>query len=208
MMATTRPCTPSPAGKTTGTRNLSTAVTGRCYDQRVMHRLTSALLLGGGVLLASYISAPAAPTLEPPRASVAAVTEIDALAPLADDVAQETARLRARLAAVPAVPVARRDPFNFGAVRPERPTRPVTVSTADIAPVVEAAPAIAWPALVAVLTEGSDTPVFTAVLGVGDDIEMVKSGTAVGGFQVSDITSTSVELIHVATNTVTRLSIR
>src|SRR3990167_5709223 len=98
-MATTRPCAPSPAGKTTGTRNLSTAVTGRCYDQRVMHRLTSALLLGGGVLLASYISAPAAPTPEPPRVSLATTAEIDSIAPLADDVAQETERLRARLTA-------------------------------------------------------------------------------------------------------------
>lgn len=207
-MATTRPCTPSPAGKTTGTRNLSTAVTGRCYDQPVMHRLTSALLLGGGVLLASYISAPAAPTPESPRVSLATTAEIDALAPFVDDVAQETERLRARLTAVPAVPVARRDPFNFGSVRrPERPAPPTPEPQLET-PVVDVAPAIAWPSLVAVLTDGGETPVFTGVLGVGDGIEIVKKGATLGGFQISDITSTSLELIHVATNTVTRLSIR
>ena len=173
-----------------------------------MHRLASALLLGGGVLLASYISAPAAPTPEPPRISPATVAEIDALVPLADDVAQETERLRARLAVAPAVPVARRDPFNFGAVRrPDRPARTVSVREPE-APAVEAAPAIAWPSLVAVLTEGGDTPVFTAVLGEGDGIALVKKGGEAGGFTVRDVTSTSVELVHVATNAVTRLSIR
>lgn len=173
-----------------------------------MHRLTSALLLGGGVLLASYISAPAAPTPEPPRVSTAAMAEIDALAPFADDVAQETERLRARLTAMPAVPVARRDPFNFGAGRRlDRPARTVPAPRPET-PAVEAAPAIVWPALVAVLTDGGETPVFTGVLGVGDGIEMVRKDATLGGFRIGDITSTSVELIHVATNTVTRLSIR
>ena len=173
-----------------------------------MHRLTSALLLGGGVLLASYISSPAAPTPAPRRVSLATMAAIDALAPLADDVAQETERLRARLTAAPAVPVARRDPFNFGAVRrPERPAPPASVPQPEAA-VVKAAPAIAWPSLVAVLTEGGDTPVFTAVLGVDDGIAMLKKGGETGGFVIRDVTSTSVELVHVATTTVTRLSIR
>lgn len=173
-----------------------------------MHRLTSALLLGGGVLLASYISAPAAPTPEPPRVSLATTAEIDSIAPLADDVAQETERLRARLTAAPAVPVARRDPFNFGAVRrPERPAPSARMPQPERS-VVDAAPPIAWPSLVAVLTDGGETPVFTAVLGVGDAVEILKKGDATGGFQISDVTSTSVELVHVATATVTRLSIR
>lgn len=166
------------------------------------------MLLGGGVLLASYISAPAAPTPEAPRVSLATMAEIDALAPFADDVAQETERLRARLAAVPAAPVARRDPFNFGAGRrPERPAR-TNPRPHNETPVVEATPAIAWPVLVAVLTDAGETPVFTGVLGAGDGITMVKRGAILGGFRIGDITSTSVELIHVATHTVTRLSIR
>ena len=173
-----------------------------------MPRLTSALLLGGGVLLASYISAPAAPTPESPRVSLATTAEIDSLAPLVADVAQETERLRARLAAVPAVPVARRDPFNFGAVRrPERPAPSAPKPQSELS-VADAAPAIAWPSLVAMLTDGGETPVFTAVLGLGDAVEVLKKGDATGGFQIRDVTSTSVELVHVATNTVTRLSIR
>lgn len=173
-----------------------------------MHRLTSALLLGGGVLLASYISAPAAPTPAPLRVSLAATAEINALAPLADDVAQETERLRARLTAVPAVPVARRDPFNFGAVRrPDRSAPSAVEPARDTGPVPEVTPAITWPSLVAVLTEGGDTPVFTAVIGVGDGIAILKKGGEAGGFVIREVTSTSVELVHVATTTVTRLSI-
>ena len=45
-----------------------------------MHRLSSALLLGGAVLLTSYISAPAAPT---PAPVLASAEEIDAIAELA-----------------------------------------------------------------------------------------------------------------------------
>lgn len=173
-----------------------------------MHRLTSALLLGAGVLFTSYISAPAAPTPAPARVSPAELAEIEAMVPLAQDVAQETDRLRARLAAAPAPPVARRDPFNFGAVR--RPDRPVAPAAhAELrAPAVEAAPPIAWPSLVAVLTTAGDAPVFTAVLGIGDGVEMLKKGGEINGFLVRDVTPSSVELIHVATTTVTRLSLR
>lgn len=170
-----------------------------------MHRLTSALLLGGGVLLASYISAPAAPTPAPARVPPGMIAEIDALAPIAGDVAQQTDQLRARLNAPPPAPVARRDPFNFGAVRrPERPAAPSTTR----APEPESAPAIAWPSLVAVLTDNGDSPGRSAVFGVGDAVEILKSGASFGGFLVRDVTATTVELVHVATNTVTRLSIR
>jgi len=173
-----------------------------------MYRLTWALLLGAGVLLTSYISAPAAPTPASARVSLAELAEIEALVPLAQDVAQETDRLRARLSAAPVAPVARRDPFNFGSVRrPDRPVAPAAHAQLR-APAVEAAPPIAWPSLVAVLTAAGDAPVFTAVLGIGDGIEMLKKGSEANGFLVRDVTSSSVELIHVATTTVTRLSLR
>lgn len=190
-----------------------------------MHRLRSALLLGGAVLLTSYISAPAAPTPAPARASAAEVDAIEAVAPVAraatqetapikaatqetapiNDATQEAARLRARLAVVPEKPVVQRDPFSFG-TRP-RSTRPAAVvpepqpETLDVAP----PPLLVWPKLVALLTDNGK---MTAVLGVGDAVEMLKAGESAGGFLVRDITSTSIEVVHVATSVATRLTLR
>jgi len=173
-----------------------------------MHRLTSALLLGGALLLASYINAPAAPT--PARAPIApeALAEIDALAPLADDVAQEADRLRARLSAVPEKPVARRDPFSFGPAK--RPARRAEAEPAPepVVPAIEKQSAIAWPTLVALLADHAAPAALTAVLAVGDAVEILKAGDTIAGFQVTAVTATTVELVHVATSAVTRLSLR
>lgn len=173
-----------------------------------MPRLSSALLLGGALLLASYINAPAAPTPAPAPIAPEALAAIDAMAPLAADAAQEVERLRARLSAVPEKPVARRDPFTFGAAkRPSRRAeaeRPVEPS----APPVDESPVIEWPTLVALLTDHAAPAALTAVLAAGDSVEMLKAGDTIGGFQVTDVTATSVELRHIATSAVTRLSIR
>jgi hypothetical protein len=172
-----------------------------------MKRLTSALLLGGGVLLVSYISAPAAPTPAVAPVPLAVMMDIDATAPLAAELTQETEQLRARLTNVPASPTAKRDPFNFGVMRrTPRPAAPVTAAPEVVAE--PSAPPIAWPSLVAVLTSGGETPTHTAVLGVGDSIEMLTVGGTHNGFLVTGVTATSVELVHAATNTATRLSIR
>ena len=173
-----------------------------------MHRLRSALLLGGAVLLTSYISAPAAPTPLPARASDAEIHAIDASTPLIADVAQETERLRARLAVVPEQSVPRRDPFTFGSSSRAK-GRPAKASEPDsAAPEVEAPPAIAWPTLVALLTDKGVAGTTTAVLAVGDAVEMLKAGETAGGFMVREITSTSIEVVHVATSSVTWLTLR
>lgn len=173
-----------------------------------MHRLTSALLLGGALLLASYINAPAAPTPAPARVAPEELAEIDAMAPLAVDVAQEADRLRARLSAVPEKPVARRDPFSFGAAK--RPSRRAEAESAPVpvAPAVENKSTMAWPTLVALLTENAAPAPLTAVLAIGDAVEILKAGDTIAGFQVTAITATTVELVHVATSAVTRLSLR
>lgn len=170
-----------------------------------MHRLTSALLLGGAVLLTSYISAPAAPTPAPVRASAAEIGAIAELAPLAGDAAQETERLRARLAVVPDKPAPQRDPFRFGSA--PRPARRAASSIApeSTEPVIDAVPAIAWPKLVALLTEKD---AITAVLAVGDAVEMLKAGETTGGFLIREVTSTAIEVVHVATSVTTRLALR
>jgi hypothetical protein len=129
------------------------------------------------------------------------------MTPLAADVTQETQQLRARLVITPAPPIAQRNPFTFGEVR--RPERRAVPPPAPVP--VPAAPAeaiIAWPSLVAVLTDGGVTPARSAVFGVGDAVEILKAGGTFGGFLVREVTPTGVELVHVATNTVTRLSIR
>ena len=174
-----------------------------------MSRLRSALLLGGTVLLMSYISAPAAPTPAPARASETEMRAIDATAPVASNATQETAKLRARLAVVPEKPIPQRDPFSFGTTSrvPKRATvapepEPVVPSLSiEVAP----PPPLVWPKLVALLTDNGK---ITAVLGVGDAVEVLKAGEMAGGFLVREITSTSIELVHVATSVTTRLTLR
>jgi hypothetical protein len=169
-----------------------------------MHRLRSALLLGGVVLLASYISAPAAPTPAPLPVPVTEIDAIDANAPIAADAVQEAARLRARLATVQEKPAPQRDPFSFGAA----PKSPRRAAAAPEPPPVFApieAPPIEWPKLVALLT---DKGVVTAVLGVGEAVELLKAGESVSGFVIREISATSVEVVHVATSTATRLTLR
>ena len=169
-----------------------------------MHRLSSALLLGGAVLLTSYISAPAAPTPAPVLASVEELHAIAELAPLAGDVSQEAERLRARLAVVPERSVPQRDPFSFGSA-PRRARKEAAPVPDPVEPVTDSAPAIDWPKLVALLTEKD---AITAVLAVGDAVEMLKAGQTVGGFLIREVTSSAIEVVHVASSATTRLSLR
>ena len=170
-----------------------------------MTRLKSAVLLGGTVLLMSYISAPAAPTPAPRRATETEMRAIDAMAPVIDDATQETARLRARLAVVPEKPVTQRDPFSFGTTSrvPKRAT--AAPEPEPVVPDVPPPPPLVWPKLVALLTDNGK---ITAVIGVGDAVEILKAGESAGGFLVREITSTSIEVVHVATAVTTRVTLR
>lgn len=170
-----------------------------------MSRLRSLLLLGGTVVVMSYISAPAAPTPPLARASEVEMRAIDAMAPVGVDAEQETAKLRARLAIVPEKPAPQRDPFSFGTTSkvPKRATP--APEPLPVAPEIAPPPPIVWPKLVALLT---DSGKITAVLGVGDSVEMLKAGDTAGGFLVREITATSIEVVHVATSTATRLMLR
>ncbi len=173
-----------------------------------MHRLTSAFLLGGAVLLTSYINAPAAPTPPPTPVSPAEMAAIDAMKPLIEEVVQQTERLKARLTPVPAEPVASRNPFGFGNRTRTTPSTPDAEATPEPAAVIESAPAIAWPTLVALLTGKGEASTLSAVLALGDTVEILTTGATVGGFEVREITATSVELVHVASSSTTRLTLR
>ena len=170
-----------------------------------MSRLRSLLLLGGTVLVMSYISAPAAPTPAPPRPSDEQVRAIHAAAPIVDSAEQEAAQLRARLAVVPPSAEPRRDPFSFGS-KPREPKRVETSAPPSDPPVeMPAPPPLVWPKLVALLTDNGKV---TAVLGIGDAVEMLEAGEAAGGFLVREITASSIEVVHVATSVATRLTLR
>ena len=170
----------------------------------VMSRLRSWLLLGGTVVLMSYISAPAAPTPSPQPPSREQVRAIDGTAPVAAELTQETAQLRARLAVVPQNPEPRRDPFTFGAT-PRAPKRVTTEAPDIVAPETPPPPPIVFPKLVALLTDNGKV---TAVLGIGDTVEMLKAGESAGGFTVREITSSSIEVVHVASSVAQRLTLR
>lgn len=172
----------------------------------MIRRLRTALVLGGAVVLTSYISAPAAPTPARSRTSAIEVDAIATAAPLVTDAAQETTKLRERLATVPERPAPRRDPFSFGK-SPRTPRAATAAAPEQEREVVETvpAPALVWPKLVALLT---DKDKITAVLGVGDSVEMFQVGQTTGEFLIREITATSVEIVHVATSVATRLTLR
>lgn len=172
-----------------------------------MPRLTSALLLGAGVLVTTWVSAPAAPTAPPVRVSAEDMAEITAMAPIAAEVEQEVERLRAQLAAVPQMPTPTRDPFSFGAPRPSprvRTAPPVEPEPAT-EPVVEAPPAIVWPTLTAVMAESTGQ---TAVIAWGDAIEFLKSGESYKDFRVVSVSGSSIDVHHIPSNTTKTLTLR
>lgn len=173
---------------------------------RLMSRFTTASLLAAGVLVTTWVSAPAAPTAPPPEVSAEDMLRIEAVAPLAAEINQEVERLRAQLVAVPQAPEPSRDPFTFGARRPA--PRPLVAAPAS-APVetapVELPPAVLWPTLAAVMAEEAG---HTAVVGWGDDVEFLKAGDTFKGFRVVSVSSGSIELRHEPSGALRTLTLR
>lgn len=171
-----------------------------------MSRFTTATLLAAGVLVTTWVSAPAAPTAPPPEVSAEDMLRIESMAPLAAEIDQEVDRLRAQLAAVPQMPQPRRDPFTFGARRPApRPAiaapepEPVETPAADIAP------AVLWPTLAAVMADAAGN---TAVIGWGDAIEFLKIGDTFKEFHVVAVSAASIELRHEPTGALKTIALR
>jgi hypothetical protein len=173
---------------------------------RSMSRFTTASLLAAGVLVTTWVSAPAAPTAPPPEVSAEDMLRIEAMAPVAAEIDQEVERLRAQLVAVPQAPDPRRDPFTFGARRPApRPVVAVPASEPIEAPPVELPPAVLWPTLAAVMAETTGT---TAVVAWGDSIEFLKSGDTFKDFRLVAVASGSIELRHEPTGTLKTIALR
>jgi hypothetical protein len=171
-----------------------------------MPRFRTALLLGVGVLVTTWVSAPAAPTAPPAPVSVEDMARIDALAPIAEELDQEVDRLRAQLATVPKAPEPRRDPFSFGGRRPApREAEPVIFSEVAVEAPVELPPAVLWPTLAAVMVEPTGT---TAVVAWGDAIEFLKADSTFKDFRVVAISGSTLELRHEPSGTLRTLSLR
>jgi hypothetical protein len=174
---------------------------------RQMQRLTTAIVLCAGVLVTTWVSAPAAPTAPPILVSDAEMAVIEATAPAAEVLDQEVARLRAQLAVIPHQPEPRRDPFSFGR-RVPAPVESVPAATEwpDIVePAVPVAPELLWPTLAAVMADDTGA---TAVLAWGDAIEFVTPGDAFGEFRVTSVTARTVELHHAASKTTKTITLR
>jgi hypothetical protein len=173
-----------------------------------MPRIASLTLIGLVVIATTWVAAPAAPTPAPVRVSEAEMAEITAMVPLASEVDQQVERLRARMAKAPEPPAPRRDPFAFGAPRPE----PVVAVAADV-PVVDAPtaaePEMLWPTLAAVMTEPAAEGVTrTAVLGWGDSVEFLAAGESFEGFRLERVTAGAIELMHIPTGVRRTLTLR
>jgi hypothetical protein len=171
-----------------------------------MRRFIPAALLGTGLLVTTWVSAPASPASPPVHVSIEDVAPIEAMAPLVVDVNQEVARLRANLTAVPDMPSPGRDPFSFGVRRPAPRVSDPAAQT-DVAPVVSVvdAPTLVWPTLTAVMGQASGP---TAVLAWGDDIEFLKTGDTFRDFFVVSVSGQTIELRHEGTGSTKTLALR
>ena len=159
-------------------------------------RLALIPLVGGVVLLATWIAAPAAPRPyavdERDGGQSAATSEVDA----------QVARLRERLSAPVEYPPPTRNPFRF-VPKPE-PRRDDAAVRVDAPPPEPPAPVL--PVLIAITTPPGENPQRTAILKIGgDDIRFVKVGDRFGDLLVQSIAADAMELIDPVTSKTYRI---
>jgi hypothetical protein len=165
----------------------------------MMQRLAVALLLGGVLLLASWVVAGDPPRQEP--ASPAAARP-DQVAQLVDDVNQQVELLRQRLEMERRFAPPNRNPFTFDAAA----MAPVTVPL--VAPIVapEAPP---LPQLVAILTDKVEGAlVRRAVVSVNGSVQILSVGETIDRFEVTRIDADGIDLKGRDTPSTFRLSIK
>jgi hypothetical protein len=142
-----------------------------------MLRIASLTLVGGAVLLMTWVLAPAATRpqrAEAPRAPAGALTPASSALV---DFEHELDRMRARLASRPAYPQPVRDPFRFG----RRPVEP----RHETAPVAVPPPAPALPRLVAILSDTVDgVLVRRAALAFDRSVRIAGVGDMVGALRI------------------------
>jgi hypothetical protein len=169
-----------------------------------MKRFAAIVLFAAAVILSTHVLAPAAPPPARPAVSAADLALVDQAAPMIDLVNTQVDRLRERLAAPPVYPAPTRDPFRFGTR--EAPSRPKPAAPVASAVELFVPPPPVLPRLVAIAaTAGEGGVVRTAVLTVGDDVQILKSGDSVLKFVIKSIGADVVELVDSATGATFRL---
>jgi len=172
-----------------------------------MKRFAAIVAFAGAVILSTHILAPAEPPPAPRAASSADLAFITQAAPMIDQVNTQVDRLRQRLAAPPAYPAPVRDPFHFG--KREEPSRPKAIVEAVAPAPVVRPPAPVLPKLVAIAATTGDAGVIrTAILTVGDDVQILKAGDTVLKFVIKSIGADIVELVDSSTGSTFRLSLQ
>ncbi|MEZ5316549.1 MAG: hypothetical protein R2752_04035 [Vicinamibacterales bacterium] len=168
-----------------------------------MHRLAPVLLIGGALLFANGVYAPAAPI--PAATPSAPDPALVQAAPIMADVSSQVDRLRQRRQATPEEPDLGRDPFRFGRPRPtEANTLPVPAAAPE-----PAAPVVTLPRFIAVVaTETAQGTVRKAVLSQGDGVRIYAVGDTAGAFVITAIDASSVSLQDPGTSAVYRLTLR
>jgi hypothetical protein len=163
-----------------------------------MSRFAAIVIFAGAVLVSTFILAPAAPpAMRPAMTGAELAAQLDQTAPIVEQMNKQVDRLRERLAAPPKYPEPTRDPFRFGKpIEPAKKTATAPPSAPIGATAGESArPAPPLPRLVAItasVVSGSTTQ--TAVLAVGDDIQLCKVGDKIAQWIVKSIGADSLEL--------------
>jgi hypothetical protein len=167
-----------------------------------MQRVAVVLLLGGVLLVASWVVAG-----DPPQRQTAPAEEplpVDQVSQILSDVNTQVELLRERLAMERRFAPPSRDPFRFSA--PVEPP-PVDMPPIESLPIAPEPPPL--PQLVAILTDKTEAGVTRrAVFAVNGVVQIVKIGDRVDRFDVSRIDADGVDLKARDTSDVTRVSIK
>ncbi len=173
----------------------------------MMKRITGILAIGGGLILISWVTSPAARTTPPdPTISAADLERADqvaqSIAPLSSQVDDQAARLRARLSQPPPKPQPDRNPFTFKGTHPfstektQKGTYPISSETVEKGYVPLVAVAISLPSLVAITADAQDGGLMrTAVLSMNDEMKIVRPGQVFDRFIVEAIGPDSVRIV-------------
>jgi hypothetical protein len=153
----------------------------------------------GATLVATWLGWP--PSLQP--APPAATTARDSR-PVANDIQAQADRLQVRVRTELAYRDPTRNPFRFTERRAPAAPRPLAVAQPEPAlapPTVQPLPFM----LSGMASDGADTQ-RTAILTTGADVAFVKEGDAVGGFTVTRVDDSGIDVMA-ADGTVRRLTL-
>ncbi len=176
-----------------------------------MKRAVGILAVGGGLILVSWVTSPSART--PPAEPAVSAADLElarqttqAVTPLAAQIDDQAARLRARLLPPPPKPEPSRNPFHFGKRDvPHKGSDPRGLTPRPIVeegyvPLASPPPAAALtlPSLVAITSDARDGGLFrTAVLSMDDEMKIVKPGQVFDRFIVEAIGPESVRIVDI-----------